>query len=51
VHAVEIDIMQPINPDIAPKVHVPALNHVGLWIGEYCSSSRTNLINLIAIQT
>ena len=31
-HAVEIDIMQPINPDIAPKVHKPALNHIGLWI-------------------
>ena len=32
VHAVEIDIMQPLNPDVAPKVHIPALNHLGLWV-------------------
>lgn len=32
--AVEIDIMQPINPDKAPKVHVPPLNHIGLWIDD-----------------
>mgnify|MGYP001479108619 CR=1 FL=1 len=32
VHAVEIDIMQPINPEVAPKVHIPALNHLGLWV-------------------
>jgi len=30
--AVEIDIMQPLNPEIAPKVHIPALNHIGLWV-------------------
>jgi lactoylglutathione lyase len=30
--AVEIDIMEPINPDVAPKVHMPALNHIGLWV-------------------
>jgi len=24
--------MQPIDPDARPKVHEPALNHVGLWI-------------------
>lgn len=32
VNAVEIDIMQPLNPDVAPKVHIPALNHLGLWV-------------------
>jgi lactoylglutathione lyase len=32
--AVEIDLMQPIDPDKAPKVHVPALNHVGLWVDD-----------------
>ena len=32
VHAVEIDLMQPLDPDRAPKVHVPSLNHLGLWI-------------------
>lgn len=32
VHKVEVDIMEPINPEKAPKVHQPALNHVGLWV-------------------
>jgi lactoylglutathione lyase len=33
-HAVEIDLMQPIDPEKAPKVHIPALNHVGLWVDD-----------------
>jgi lactoylglutathione lyase len=32
VHAVEIDIMQPIDINKSPKVHIPSLNHIGLWI-------------------
>jgi lactoylglutathione lyase len=31
---VEIDLMQPIDPDKKPKVHEPALNHVGFWIDD-----------------
>jgi len=31
---VEVDLMQPIDPDKKPKVHEPALNHVGLWIDD-----------------
>ena len=31
---VEVDLMQPIDPDAKPKVHDPALNHVGLWIDD-----------------
>ncbi len=31
-YAVEVDIMQPLDPDKKPKVHEPQLNHVGLWI-------------------
>ncbi|MBX7058281.1 MAG: VOC family protein [Leptospirales bacterium] len=31
-HAVEIDLMQPIDPQKSPKVHVPPLNHIGLWV-------------------
>jgi lactoylglutathione lyase len=31
-HQVEIDLMQPIDPDARPRVHEPALNHVGLWV-------------------
>ena len=29
---VEVDIMEPIDPEASPKVHVPALNHIGLWV-------------------
>jgi lactoylglutathione lyase len=31
---VEVDLMQPIDPDGRPKVHDPALNHVGLWVDD-----------------
>jgi len=31
---VEIDLMEPIDPDGKPAVHVPPLNHVGLWIDD-----------------
>ena len=33
-HAVEIDLMQPIDPERSPRVHSPALNHIGLWIDD-----------------
>lgn len=29
---VEIDLMEPVDPDKRPKVHDPALNHIGLWV-------------------
>lgn len=32
--AVEVDLMQPIDPEGRPKVHQPALNHVGLWVDD-----------------
>jgi lactoylglutathione lyase len=31
---VEIDLMQPLDPDGKPRVHEPALNHVGLWVDD-----------------
>ena len=31
---IEIDIMAPLDPEKSPKVHIPALNHVGLWIDD-----------------
>lgn len=31
---VEVDLMQPIDPDKRPKVHDPALNHIGLWVDD-----------------
>lgn len=32
--SVEIDLMQPIDPEKSPKVHVPQLNHFGLWVDD-----------------
>lgn len=31
---VEVDLMQPIDPESRPKVHDPSLNHVGLWVDD-----------------
>ena len=31
---VEVDLMQPLDPDRKPQVQNPALNHVGLWIDD-----------------
>ena len=31
---VEVDLMQPIDPTKSPRVHEPALNHLGLWIDD-----------------
>jgi len=33
-YAVEIDLMQPLDAEKSPKVHVPPLNHIGLWIDD-----------------
>mmetsp|Transcript_426 Transcript_426/g.933 ORF Transcript_426/g.933 Transcript_426/m.933 type:complete len:153 (+) Transcript_426:79-537(+) len=32
--AVEIDLMAPLDSTKAPRVHVPPLNHVGLWVDD-----------------
>jgi lactoylglutathione lyase len=32
--AVELDLMQPLDPDGRPRVSEPALNHVGLWVDD-----------------
>ena len=31
---VEVDLMQPLDPDKKPQVQNPPLNHVGLWIAD-----------------
>ena len=31
---VEVDLMQPIDPDKKPAVHATPLNHIGLWIDD-----------------
>ncbi len=32
--AVEVDLMTPLDPELRPKVHEPALNHIGLWVDD-----------------
>ena len=32
--AIELDLMQPIDPEARPRVHEPALNHIGLWVDD-----------------
>ena len=40
---VEVDLMAPLDSEKSPKVHIPALNHIGLWVDnlenavEYCN--------------
>ncbi|MCA9576662.1 MAG: VOC family protein [Myxococcales bacterium] len=31
---VEVDLMQPIDPEKKPRVDQPALNHIGLWVDD-----------------
>ena len=35
---VEVDLMQPIDPEKKPAVHTTPLNHVGLWIDDLPSA-------------
>ncbi len=32
--AVEVDLMQPLDPSRKPRVDTPPLNHVGLWVDD-----------------
>jgi lactoylglutathione lyase len=36
--AVEVDLMQPIDPEGRPRVQEPALNHVGLWVDDLAAA-------------
>jgi lactoylglutathione lyase len=31
---VEVDLMEPLDPQKRPRVHEPALNHIGLWVDD-----------------
>lgn len=33
-YKVEVDLMQPLDPDKKPAVHTTPLNHVGLWVDD-----------------
>jgi lactoylglutathione lyase len=35
---VELDLMQPVDPNKRPKVHDPALNHIGLWVDDLAAA-------------
>jgi lactoylglutathione lyase len=35
---VEVDLMQPLDPEKRPRVHDPALNHVGLWVDDLAAA-------------
>lgn len=35
---VEVDLMQPIDPEKKPKVDDPPLNHIGLWIDDLAAA-------------
>jgi len=37
-HRVEVDLMEPIDPDKRPRVHTPPLNHVGLWVDDLAAA-------------
>ena len=32
--SIELDLMQPLDPAKTPRVHEPALNHIGLWVDD-----------------
>ena len=37
-HAVEVDLMQPLDLDKKPAVHTTPLNHIGLWIDDLAAA-------------
>lgn len=47
---IEIDLMAPLDPEKSPKVHIPALNHIGLWVDnlenavEYCNANGIKVV-------
>jgi hypothetical protein len=41
--AVEVDLMQPLDPDKKPAVHTTPLNHVGLWVDDLPLAVQTGV--------
>jgi lactoylglutathione lyase len=37
-HAVEVDLMQPLDETKKPRVDEPALNHIGLWVDDLAAA-------------
>jgi lactoylglutathione lyase len=40
--AVEVDLMQPLDPERKPAVHATPLNHVGLWVDDLPRAVRVD---------
>ena len=40
MNSVEVDLMTPIDPANRPRVHDPALNHIGLWVDDLRAAVR-----------
>jgi lactoylglutathione lyase len=38
-HAIDLDLMEPIDPDRPPRVHVPPLNHIGIWVDDLVAAA------------
>ncbi len=36
--AVEIDLMEPLDPEARPRVNTPPLNHIGLWVDDLATA-------------
>lgn len=36
--AVEVDLMEPIDPQAKPAVHTTPLNHIGLWVDDLAAA-------------
>ena len=41
---VEVDLMQPLDPDKKPAVHTTPLNHVGLWVDDLPRAVDTDIL-------
>ncbi len=37
-HAIEIDLMEPLDPEARPRVNTPPLNHIGLWVDDLATA-------------
>lgn len=37
---VEIDLMQPLDANAKPRIHEPALHHIGLWVDDLAAAQQ-----------
>ena len=49
---VEIDLMTPLDPEKSPKVHIPPLNHIGLWVDDLpkCVEHLESIVKLLNLE-